>query len=278
MNDGEHLEAFELSLYGGAVERRYRRLRPEVDELPWGSIDCAKYAPDVVEGARRTWTEAAFQEHRTAAACAATLKALIAARAPLDLVAFASRFPLDEMVHVELCARLVGEMGGAVRLMHDPRNLILEPDRAEPALMQAAELIVRNFCVGEALSIPVLRGSWHASKHPLIRGVLARIVKDEAAHGQLGWLFLDWAEERLSQSDRTRLAEVARETIVAVVERWQLIKPAAPSPLDADTLGWMESTSYLELARRSLASHVLGPLRERGIDPGVDVFGRAVAA
>jgi predicted enzyme related to lactoylglutathione lyase len=25
-----------------------------------------------------------------------------------------SRFPLDEMVHVELCARLVGELGGAV--------------------------------------------------------------------------------------------------------------------------------------------------------------------
>jgi len=265
----EHLETFELSLYGGAVERRYRRLRPEVDELPWGSIDRSRYPSAVVEGARRTWTEAAFQEHRTGAACAATLKALIAARAPLDLVAFASRFPLDEMVHVELCARLVAELGGAVTLMHDPRELVTEPAREAPALMQAAELIVRNFCVGEALSIPVLRGSWHASKHPLIRGVLARIVKDEAAHGQLGWLFLDWADERFTDRQRQRLAEVARETIVAVVKRWEQITPTAPTPLDADTLGWMESTRYLALARRSLATHVLAPLRERGIDPGV---------
>ena len=274
----EHLEAFELSLYGGAVERRYRRLRPEVDQLPWGSIECSRYPAAVVEGARRTWTEAAFQEHRTGAACATTLKALIGARAPLDLVAFASRFPLDEMVHVELCARLVAELGGAVTIMHDPRNLIVEPDRDAPALMQAAELIVCNFCVGEALSIPVLRGSWHASKHPLIRGVLARIVKDEAAHGQLGWLFLDWADERLTEPQRRRLAEVARETIAAVVLRWEQLLPRAPTPLDTDTLGWMETTSYLSLARRSLASHVLAPLRERGIDPCIDVFGHDVVA
>lgn len=271
-----HLEAFELSLYGGAVERRYRRLRPDVDLLPWGSIDCSKDSGEVVEIARRTWTEAAFQEHRTAAACAATLQAMIAARVPLDLVAFASRFSLDEMVHAELCARLVAELGGAVTLMHDPRRLLTEPDEDAPVLMQAAELMVRNFCVGEALSIPVLRGSWHAAKHPLIRGVLGRIVKDEAAHGQLSWLFLDWAGERLTHANRLRLAAVARETIVAVVERWAQITPPAANPLDADTSGWMESTSYLELAGRSLASHVLGPLRERGIDPGIDAYGRTM--
>jgi hypothetical protein len=263
----EHLEAFELSLFGGAVERRYRRLRPEVDTLPWGTIHVDRHPPEVVAAARQAWTEAAFQEHRTGAACAATLKALIAARAPLDLIAMASRFPLDEMVHVELCARLVGELGGAVALMHDPRQMIVEPPREMPALMQAAELIVRNFCVGEALSIPVLRGSWHASRHPLIRDVLCRIVKDEAAHGQLGWFFLDWADDRLGAPERKHLAAVARQTIDAVTERWKTIVPRPQSPLDSDALGWMESSSYLDLARRSLETHVIAPLRERGIDP-----------
>ncbi len=264
----EKLEEFELSLFGGAVERRYRRLRPEVEKLPWGTLQPSKYAPEVVEAARRTWTEAAFQEHRTGAACAATLKALIITRAPLDLIAMASRFPLDEMVHVELCARLVGELGGAVKLMHDPRTMVVEPAREEQALMQAAELVVRNFCVGEALSIPVLRGSWHAAKHPLIHAVLGLIVKDEAAHGQLGWLFLDWAEEQFDSAQRARLARVARQTIDAVVQRWKTISPKKGNMLDAEALGWMESQSYLELAQRSLQTHVLEPLRERGIDPG----------
>ncbi|MBK7862542.1 MAG: hypothetical protein IPJ65_28825 [Archangiaceae bacterium] len=264
----ERLEAFELSLYGGAVERRYRRLRPEVDALPWGTLRADPHPPEVVEAARRAWTEAAFQEHRTGAACAATLKALICARAPLDLVAMASRFPLDEMVHVELCARLVGELGGGIQLMHDPRNIIAEPARELPMLLQAAELIVRNFCVGEALSIPVLRGSWHAAKHPLIAQVLCRIVKDEAAHGQLGWFFLDWADELLGDAERKHLAAIAAQTIDAVRERWKTIVPRPNSPLDADALGWMESESYLALARRSMETHVIEPLVERGIDPG----------
>ena len=34
----------------------------------------------------KSWTGAAFQEHRTGAACAETLRCLIEARAPLDLV------------------------------------------------------------------------------------------------------------------------------------------------------------------------------------------------
>src|SRR5262245_9316574 len=74
-------ELFELSLLGGAYERRYRRLRPDVERLPWGSLDVAALDARTVERGRRFWTVAAFQEHRTGAACAATLEALIAARA-----------------------------------------------------------------------------------------------------------------------------------------------------------------------------------------------------
>ena len=144
-------------------------------------------------GARRAWTGAAFQEHRTGVACCATLRALIEARAPLDLIALASRFPLDEMVHVELCARMAMELGGGTEILHDPLDVIADatPDRSP--LMRAAELVVRFFCVGEALSIPLLRGTWHAARHPLPRAVLGRIVRDEAAHGTFGFTFLDWA-------------------------------------------------------------------------------------
>src|SRR5262245_38467559 len=99
-------EVFELELLGGAMERRYRKARPEVLEMPWGTLDVSGMRPEVVVAARKAWTSAAFQEHRTGAACASTLRALIEARAPIDLIALAARFPLDEMVHVELCARL----------------------------------------------------------------------------------------------------------------------------------------------------------------------------
>ncbi len=259
-------ELFELSMWGGAVERRYRQLRPEVEQLPWAELDVSKASPRSIQAARRIWTEATFQEHRTGAACAATLQALIAARAPIDLVAMASRFALDEMVHVELCARLAQAFGGGAPLSYDPKQIIALPDPSRSTKLQASELVVRNFCVGEALSIPILRGSWHAARQPLIKAILGRIVKDEAAHGAFGWLYLDWALEHHDEADRTHLAREAARTIDAIIERWKEI-PSNEDETDEQRLGWMESRSYVELARRSLQKAVLEPLVARGIDP-----------
>ncbi|MBL8916659.1 MAG: ferritin-like domain-containing protein [Archangium sp.] len=257
---------FELSMWGGAVERRYRKLRPEVERLPWGALDLSKAKPEAILAARTTWTEATFQEHRTGAACAATLQALIAARAPIDLVAMASRFTLDEMVHVEMCARLAQLLGGGAPIAYDPKGIIVLPSPELSATLAAAELVVRNFCVGEALSIPILRGSWHAARQPLIKAILARIVKDEAAHGAFGWIFLDWVDEQLTEADRLHLAKQAALTMDAVIERWAFF-PTVANETAEDRLGWMDETTYLSVARRSLHKVVLEPLRAHGIDP-----------
>lgn len=260
-------ELFELGMLGGTIERRYRKLRPEVEALPWGTLHPEGFPEHLVLAARRAWTEAAFQEHRTGAACAATLQALIAARAPVDLIGMACRFPLDEMVHVELCARLAGELGGGVPLLHDPLAMFPAP-RPGRALAQAAELVVRNFCVGEALSIPLLRGTWRSAKHPLVKAVLGRIVKDEAAHGQFGWIFLDWALPSLEAEEQAVLREAAGETVAAIRENWARIAARGEEEASAvHALGWMRSREYLALAHASLENEVLAPLRARGLAP-----------
>ncbi len=71
----EALELFELDLLGGPTERRYRKARPEVEALPWGTLDPSRHtAADRID-ARGHWTIAAFQEQRTGAACAETVRA-----------------------------------------------------------------------------------------------------------------------------------------------------------------------------------------------------------
>jgi hypothetical protein len=261
-------ELFELFMLGGPTEKRYRKLRPEVLGLPWGTLDASAYPPELVVAARQSWTLAAYQEHRTGAACAETLQALIVARAPVDLIAVATRFPLDEMVHVELCARLAEELGGGTHVEHDPKHLIPSPDADLPPLLRAADCVVRYFCVGEALSIPLLHGTWQAAKHPLVKGVLGRIVRDEAAHGLFGWTFLDWVEGELSDADRAHLARGAGRTIAALTRSWETVRARPESDTDAmHALGWMETDAYLALARHSLETRVLEPLRKRGIDP-----------
>jgi hypothetical protein len=257
-------DAFELYLLGGPVERRYRRLRPDVERLPWGTLDPSRYRPEAVIAARRAWTVAAFQEHRTGAACAATLAALIAARAPVDLIAMATPFPLDELAHVEMCARIAGELGGGTRLFHDAAAVVPRPSDTLSPLMRAAELVVRVFCVGEAVSIPLLRGTWHAARHPLPRGILGRIVRDEAAHGHFGWLFLDWAAPLFSDDDRAHLTAAAVDEIAKLERAWAQLAPPEVEDPSVHALGWMQSAEYLALARRSLERVVRRPLLARG--------------
>jgi hypothetical protein len=258
------LEPFELELAGGAAERHYRRLRPEVERLPWGSVPLNQYPARVIRDGRRVWTLAAFQEHRTGAACAATLQALILSRAPLDLIAMATRFPLDELVHVELCARVATELGGAARLLHEPKTMITIPSFDLSPRLACAELVVRNFCVGEAVSIPILRASAKAAREPLIRAVLTRIVKDEAAHGRFGWMYLD-AIGDWTPNERTHLRGAALDEIAKLEATWAANFRDRPADAGEPTLGWTEPATYLPIARRALVDAVQRPLAERGL-------------
>ena len=65
-------ELFELELFGEGIERRYRRMRPEVEAMPWGTFDTKPIREAALVIARKQWTLAPFQEHRTGIACAAT--------------------------------------------------------------------------------------------------------------------------------------------------------------------------------------------------------------
>jgi hypothetical protein len=261
-------ELFELELMGGSVERRYRRLRPEIEAMPWGTIDARKIPSEARVAARKAWTGAAFQEHRTGIACAAVLRALYECRAPVDLIALAARFPMDELAHVELCARMAMELGGGTEIQHDPHALIVDADDALPPLLRAADMVVRFFCVGEALSIPLLKGTWHAARHPLPRAVLGRIVRDEAAHGTFGFTFLDWALPAFSADERKHLGRAADRTIRAIRRQWDTVKRRRTAAYDdavGDALGWMQSDAYLELASRSMDRRVRAPLIARRI-------------
>ncbi|MFT4976933.1 MAG: hypothetical protein ACI8S6_002838, partial [Myxococcota bacterium] len=180
--------------------------------------------------------------------------------------ALASRFPLDEMVHVELCARLAAELGGGIELAYDPDGLISDVGAGCEPLMRAAHLVVAFFCVGEALSIPLLNGTAKAARQPLIQQVLRRIVLDEADHGTFGWAFLDWASPHLSDDDRAELGHTADRFIAGIQRTWAALRSQQSTTTDeAHALGWLGTDDYLDLAARSLQRQVIAPLTERGI-------------
>ena len=269
-------ELFELELWGGVTERRYRSARPEIEAMPWGTLDLSGLTADEVLAARRDWSVAAFQEHRTGAQCAATLRALLECKAPLDLVAGFSRFPLDEVVHVELAARMAMELGGATEVVHTVDDMVLDPSPHVSPLLRAAELVVRTFCVGESLSIPILHAVWQSTTQPLPRAVLGRIVRDEAAHGVVGWTFLDWAAPYFDDADRAHLTGIANHAVGEIGRLWATVRRRAEGRArPCNGIGWMGDEPYLAVAARSLRQRVLEPLAARGIHvtPGFAVDG-----
>jgi hypothetical protein len=171
--------------------------------LPWDEP-----LPDGAVAARWTWTQTTYSEYAAAAAFAAISSALAAAGAPIDLIGVAGDFVVDEIIHVEVSAKIAAALGGGVQLEVDLERLVRPATGTDPRL-RAAELIVRTCCVGEALTVPLLDLSRTSTDSALIGAALRRIMRDEVAHAQLGGWFLGWADAWLGDEDRAHLGRVA---------------------------------------------------------------------
>jgi hypothetical protein len=244
---------FELSAIGGPWGRRLGPRRAWLDGLPWG-----ERLPDDAEEARLVWTRTAFSEYASAAAFAEIAAALLAAGAPIDLTAAASDFVVDEIVHAEAAARLAAALGGAVALEVDLTRLVRPPAAAAP-LLRAAELVVRTSCVGEAMTLPMLKLSRKLAGSALVEGVLRRVIADEAGHAKFGWWFLDWADPGLDDAARAHLGRVAGEALRAFA-------PVLGGVCGASGLGAVACAHYDPAFADAARRRVARPLGERGIE------------
>lgn len=260
------MSLFELEAVGGPWARRLATRRAGIDDLPWADVR-AGVSVGECDRARLVWTRSSFSEYASAAAFAQIASALLAAAAPIDLVAAAGDFVVDEMLHAELAARVAMAFGGAVALEVDLERLAAPPTAATP-LLRAAELIVRTSCVGEALTVPILKHARANAGSALVSDVIGRIVADESAHAELGGWFLDWADPRLSDDDRAHVGRVAGAALHAFA-------PIFSGECSGEIgLGSLDCASYDPTFAEAVARRVVAPLAERGIHvPEQDLAG-----
>ncbi len=271
-------EPFDLEWMGGVSEKYFRRIRPNVDELPWGTLDAKRYPIELVDRARVSWTEAAYNEYCTAVAFSELLGALLAAKAPIDLIGMASDFMADEVLHVELTSRIAMELGGGAPYEIDFDGLGVHPSPELSPFQRANQLVVHVCCVGEAFSLPMLASAYNSALHPLTKQVLQRIVHDEAPHGRFGFLYLDWATEQLDAEERARLGDIAVDTIAQFAPLWQRLTSRVHDGITTEgfqlehvrELGWTESSLYATRARRAIEQEVVVPLAKYGIELPTD--------
>jgi len=251
------MTAFELSMVGGPWGRRLAPRRAWIDDLPWDE-DLPRDADD----ARVVWTRTAFSEYASAAAFSEIASALLAAGAPIDLVAAAGDFVVDEIVHTEVAARLAAALGGAVPLEVDLTRLV-RPASASDSLLRAAELLVRTSCVGEALTVPMLKLARQVAGSTLVDLVVGAVVADESSHAQIGAWFLDWAESRLDDGARAHLGRVAGAAVRAFA-------PLLGSECAGSGLGAVGCELYDPALAAAAWHRVALPLAARGIEVPAD--------
>lgn len=243
---------FEVEWLGGAAEHYFRKMRPAVDELPWGTVDTAAFEPRAVELARTAWTEVAINEYRAVASFGEVVRALADARAPLDLIAMAGDFLGDECSHVEMASRMAMELGGAVERMVDVEHFTPRPQGLTP-MQRANELVLRISCIEEAFSGGTAAVSMRTTTHPLPRAVYEAILRDEAHHRRLGALYFEWALPRIDAAETERLGRVLLRTLNDIKFLWNPPEKALRAKLpvaDMRALGWLEPQSFTEVARR----------------------------
>jgi hypothetical protein len=258
----EASDPFELSLYGGAIERRYRRASPEVEALPWGTMDLDRFGVDQIEAARSGWTQAARQELESAAVHARVLEQMVRARMPLDLIALSTQFQREELVHAEIASRLAMELGGGVVMKDEPMRLQVI-DRSPEA--ELAETALWAMCVSETFSHAMLSEGLHRAKAPLFSAARMVIAKDEAAHARLGWLLLEGLAPDLTDADRSRLRRVAKASIGEVSRDAEaVLKLPRAFFSEIAAVGDMDPQSYRDSAKAAIEERVMERLR--GLD------------
>ncbi|MCA9568667.1 MAG: hypothetical protein KC656_12530 [Myxococcales bacterium] len=269
------MEPFELDWLGGPTARAFRSKRPGIDDLPWGTLDPSAYPPVLVERARVSWTEAAWNEYCTAAGFTVMLRALLEAHVPLDLIGMASDFLVDEVLHAELTSRLAMELGGSDGRQVDFTAMVVPDDPALTPLQRANEHVVRLCCVSEAFSVPVLAACERTAGHPLTKGVLRQIVKDEVPHALFGRYYLEWVAGLLDDAERARLAGIALDTLRTLAPFWTTLTSRVVDGVttegfaiaDVYALGWADAETYAATARRAVRQDILEPLAFAGIHP-----------
>src|SRR5262245_31337184 len=126
---------FALEAMGGLWAKRLEKRRAGL-EVDWNDIS-REATPGLVAAARDVWTRSAFSEYASGAAFAQIATHLLAAGAPIDLIAAAGDFVADEMFHAELASCVAMSLGGAVPLEVNYEKLVRPPE-GDGVLLRAA--------------------------------------------------------------------------------------------------------------------------------------------
>jgi hypothetical protein len=228
----------------------------------WASARCAPDVQTLDSEARSAlaahWTELGSMEHASVAAFARFVLELMAAGAPCELVLSAQRAMGDEIEHAGLCFGLASAYAGEAL---GPGALSAQGALDDPSLQGCVVRAIHEACVGETLAAVEALEALTSASDPAVIEVLRQVVRDESAHAELGWRFLQWA---LSKADPDLRALARSELQRAIDVALAASQPAAARPAAAacpelEQHGICDAARVHD-ARRQAVAQIVAPL------------------
>jgi hypothetical protein len=211
----------------------------------------------------RVWASQVVSEYQSAALTAGLLHQLILIGAPDPLVRVAHRVVTDELDHALLCHEtLLAYGGGDVPVAVEP-GVPLPIATLDELLPTAMATIVRTFCFGETIAVPLFAAMRREATGPALK-VLDRIVQDEAVHSKLGWDALDWLIDGYGAPIRILVAAHLPE----ILEGFEVLYGRRKiEELDADdrAAGLLPASLYREVLHATVRRTILPRLVSRGV-------------
>lgn len=137
------------------------------------------------------WRARVQAEYRSAAITARVVHSMIQTGLPHELIGAGLDVVRDELHHAELSREALVAFGGADTLPTINAASLDISTRSEGILATLLDAVIRNFCLGETLAVPLFHAMYEGTRHPAARVVIEQVLRDEANHRAFGWTLMD---------------------------------------------------------------------------------------
>lgn len=214
------------------------------------------------------WTVRAEDERRAAALFSGLQSLLADADVPVAIVQRVHAIVGDELAHADMCARMALEFGAPRPLSQPLPRSAYEPCSAEARRARALEIVLVDGAISETISCAILTAARRPTEQAAARGILGRILEDEASHARCFW---DLFDQLLAHGDGEHLRDFVARAL-GTIERAQVV-PMIRSVEQGDRfdpawskLGVLAPAAKVDAFYAAIDGSVLPALTARGLD------------
>jgi hypothetical protein len=210
----------------------------------------------------RSWHRRARNELSTSTVFATITRALVALRAPREIIREAANAVPDEVRHAEICLHVARAYWPACPDI-EPAEVVRASFESEPNVNTILYVVMQS-CINEGVATVYLQRSLDEAEHPLARAAVRDILTDEIHHARFGWTLL--GSDAMQPEWRRPLSEAIPTRLERVAAAWlEQLGAHGRVPANHGTIGVDEGRQVLRDAYDAL---ILPGFETVGVDPG----------